>query len=195
MTTPGSKAADGPAPAGGAAEAVLITGVYGSGKSSAAEEIAYLLEQHGTRYALLDLDFLGWADTGTADRAGAVAMMLANLAAVTANYRRAGVTRYVLAWFARTAEDVQGVTQAIWMPLRVVRLTVGLGEIERRLSADITSGRRDDLRDAAASIAAGEGTGIGDVVIDSGQPVGKVARDVLAFLGWPACRAPHRGRG
>ena len=195
MTTPGSKAADGPAPAGGAAEAVLITGVYGSGKSSSAEEIAYLLEQHGTRYALLDLDFLGWADTGTADRAGEVAMMLANLAAVTANYRRAGVTRYVLAWFARTAEDVQGVAQAIGMPLRVVRLTVGLAEIERRLSADITSGRRDDLRDAAVSIAAGEGTGIGDVVIDSGQPAGKVARDVLAFLGWPAGPAPDRGRG
>jgi putative protein kinase ArgK-like GTPase of G3E family len=58
MSIPGSTGA-GPAPAAGAAEAVLITGVYGSGKSSAAEEIAYLLEQRGTRYALLDLDFLG----------------------------------------------------------------------------------------------------------------------------------------
>ncbi len=35
---------------------VLITGVYGSGKSSVAEEIAYLLEQRGEPYTLLDLD-------------------------------------------------------------------------------------------------------------------------------------------
>jgi hypothetical protein len=195
VTTPGSKAAAGPSPAGAAAEAVLITGVYGAGKSSAVEEIAYLLEQHGTRYALLDLDFLGWADTGAADRAGRVAVMLANLTAVTANYRRAGVTRYVLAWFARTAEDVQGVAQAIGMPLRVVRLTVELAQIEQRLSAGITSGRRDDLREAAASIAAGAGTGVGDVVIDSGRPVGTVARDVLGFLGWPGGPAPDPGHG
>ena len=50
-----------------AAEGVLLTGVYGSGKSSVAEEIAYLLEQRGDPYALLDLDYLGWAGTGTGD--------------------------------------------------------------------------------------------------------------------------------
>jgi adenylylsulfate kinase-like enzyme len=38
------------------AEGVLVTGVYGSGKSSVAAEIAYLLEQQGDPYALLDLD-------------------------------------------------------------------------------------------------------------------------------------------
>jgi len=42
--------------------------VYGSGKSSAAAEIAYVLEQQGAAYALLDLDYLGWASTGSADR-------------------------------------------------------------------------------------------------------------------------------
>ena len=41
------------------AEGVLLTGVYGSGKSSVAQEIAYLLEQRGEPYALLDLDYLG----------------------------------------------------------------------------------------------------------------------------------------
>jgi adenylylsulfate kinase-like enzyme len=40
------------------AEGVLLTGVYGSGKSSVAEEIAYLLEQRGEPCALLDLDYL-----------------------------------------------------------------------------------------------------------------------------------------
>ena len=41
------------------AEGVLITGVYGSGKSSVAAEIAYLLQQRRQPFALLDLDFLG----------------------------------------------------------------------------------------------------------------------------------------
>ncbi|HEY6276310.1 MAG TPA: hypothetical protein VIX86_08245 [Streptosporangiaceae bacterium] len=72
------------------AEGVLLTGVYGSGKSSVAEEIAYLLEQRAEPYALLDLDYLGWAGTGTSDRASEFGLMLANLAAVTTNYRRPG---------------------------------------------------------------------------------------------------------
>jgi adenylylsulfate kinase-like enzyme len=38
-------------------EGVLITGVYGSGKSTVGAEIAYLLEQRRQPYALLDLDF------------------------------------------------------------------------------------------------------------------------------------------
>jgi adenylylsulfate kinase-like enzyme len=58
------------------AERVLLTGVYGWGKSSVAEEIAYLLEQRGDRYALLDLDFLSWAGTGTDDRAAEFGLML-----------------------------------------------------------------------------------------------------------------------
>jgi adenylylsulfate kinase-like enzyme len=44
---------------------VLITGVYGSGKSSVAEEMVAVLEEHNAPYALLDLDLLAWFDTGT----------------------------------------------------------------------------------------------------------------------------------
>jgi hypothetical protein len=35
------------------ADGVLLTGVYGSGQGSVAEEITYLLEQRGEPYALL----------------------------------------------------------------------------------------------------------------------------------------------
>ena len=51
------------------AEGVLLTGVYGPGRDSVAEEITYLLEQRGKPYALLDLDYLSWAGTGNDDRA------------------------------------------------------------------------------------------------------------------------------
>ena len=81
---------------GHGADGVLLTGVYGSGKSSVAAEIAYLLEQRGEPYALLDLDYLSWAGTGSEDRAEEFGLMLANLAAVAGNYRRAGLRRFVL---------------------------------------------------------------------------------------------------
>jgi hypothetical protein len=166
------------------AEGVLLTGVYGSGKSSVAEEIAYLLEQRGEPYALLDLDYLSWAGTGTDDRAAEVGLMLQNLAAVAANYRQAGIRMFVLAYFARSAGEVQSIGEALGLPLRVVRLTVPMPDIERRLAGDVTSGRRDDLREAASSIAAAEGAGVEDVAIGNDRPIGVVARNVMSFLGW-----------
>jgi hypothetical protein len=166
------------------AEGVLLTGVYGSGKSSVAQEIAYLLEQRGEPYALLDLDYLSWAGDGTSDRASEFGLMLENLAAVAANYRRAGIRLFVLAYFVRSPGEVRGVREALGLPLRVARLTVRLPEIERRLAGDVTSGRRDDLRAAAASIAAAEGAGVEDVVTGNDRPIGVAARDVMTFLGW-----------
>jgi hypothetical protein len=166
------------------AEGVVLTGVYGTGKSSVAEEIAYLLEQRGEPYALLDLDYLSWAGTGDGDRATGFGLLRQNLAAVAANYRRAGIRRFVLAYFARDPGEVQGVQQALGLPLRVVRLIVPLPVIEQRLAGDVTSGRRDDLRAAAALIATGAGAGVGDVTVSNDRPVGEVAHEVLAFLGW-----------
>jgi adenylylsulfate kinase len=166
------------------AEGVLITGVYGSGKSSVAAEIAYLLEQRGEPYALLDLDYLGWAGQAGSDGQGESGLMLRNLAAVARNYRQAGIVLFVLAYFARDPSQVQGIREALGLPLRVVRLTVPLADIEQRLAGDVTSGRRDDLREAAAAIAASEGAGVEDVVIRNDRPVGIAARQALTFLGW-----------
>jgi hypothetical protein len=63
-------------------------------------------------------------------------------------------------------------------------LAVPLRDIERRLAGDVTSHLLDDLREAAASIAAAEGAGVEDVVIGNDRPIGVVAQDVLSFLGW-----------
>lgn len=166
------------------AEGVLLTGVYGSGKSSVAEEIAYVLEQRGEPYALLDLDYLSWAGTGIDDRAAEFEWLLQNLAAVAANYRQAGIGLFVLAYFARSSGEVEAVRNALGLPLRVARLTASLSDIEQRLAHDVTSGRRDDLREAAASIAAAEGTGVEDVVIRNDGPIALVAQQVMTFLGW-----------
>jgi hypothetical protein len=165
-------------------EGVLITGVYGSGKSSVAAEIAYLLEQRGEPYALLDLDYLGWANAGRADRAAEVRLMLANLAAVAANYRQAGIGRFVLAWSVRDAGELQGVRDAAGLPLRVAQLVVPLADIEHHLASDVTAGRRDDLRAAAEALAVGQGEGLADIALRNDRPVGVVAAELMTFLRW-----------
>ena len=167
------------------AEGVLITGVYGSGKSSVAAEIAYLLEGHGEPYALLDLDYLSWAGLDTGDRAAEIELMRQNLAAVTPNYRRIGVTLFVLAYFVRSAAEVQAIRTALNLSLKVVRLTVPLSVIEQRLGSDVTSGRRDDLREAARQVATAEGDGLEDLTTVNDRPVGVVAQEIMTFLGWP----------
>jgi adenylylsulfate kinase-like enzyme len=119
------------------AEGVLITGVYGSGKSSVAAEIAYLLEQQERRFALLDLDYLSWAGPDTGDRATEMGLLSQNLAAIVPNYRRIGVTLFVLAYFVRDAAEVQAIRAALDLPLKVVRLAVPLAVIEQRLARDV----------------------------------------------------------
>jgi len=102
---------------------------------------------------------------------------------VAANYRRAGIRFFVLAYFARSPSEVQEVRDALGLPLRVVRLTVSLPDIEQRLASDVTTGRRDDLREAASSIAAAEGVGVEDMAVSNERPIRVVARDVMTLLG------------
>jgi len=167
------------------AEGVLITGVYGSGKSSVAAEIAYLLEQQERPFALLDLDYLSWAGPDTGDRAAEIELLTQNLAAIVPNYRRLSVTLFVLAYFIRNTAEVQAIQAALDLPLKVVRLAVPLAVIEQRLASDVTSGRRDDLREAAEQIATAEGVGPEHVTVVNDRPVDVVAQEIMTFLGWP----------
>jgi energy-coupling factor transporter ATP-binding protein EcfA2 len=165
-------------------EGVLITGVYGSGKSTVAAEIAYLLEQRRQPYALLDLDFLSWGVNYRYDEAAGFSLMLRNLAAVASNYREAGISVFVMAYFVSGHEELRGIREAVGVPLRVVRLSLPLPHIEQRLAADVTTERQEELREAARQLAAGEGVGIEDVVLANDRPVGIVAQQVMTWLGW-----------
>ena len=90
----------------------------------------------------------------------------------------------MLAWFVRDQGALRGVQEAVGVPLRVVRLSVPLPDIERRLAVDATTERQDDLQVAAASIAAGVGVGVEDAVVDNDRPIPVVAREVMTWLGW-----------
>jgi adenylylsulfate kinase len=167
-------------------EAVLLTGLYGTGKSTIAAEMADLLEDAGAPYAAIDLDWLMWCNAGVGDRAGEHAMMLRNLRAVMANYRVAGARYYVLARWIRDRAELTGVEATMAMPLRTVELVVPLDEITRRLAPDPTTGRRDDLAETAAWVAGGHaGAAVADHRVDNDRPVGEVAVEILRWLGWP----------
>jgi adenylylsulfate kinase-like enzyme len=165
-------------------EGVLITGVYGAGKSTVAAEISYLLEQRRQPYALLDLDFLGWGVNSFDRSAAGNPFMLRNLAAVVSNYREGGISVFVLAYFVSSHDELRGIREACGVPLRVVRLSVPLPDIEQRLSADMTTERREELREAARQIAAAEGVGIEDIVLANDRPVPVVAEQIVTWLGW-----------
>ena len=66
-------------------QAALITGLFGTGKSSVAIEMAGVLEQRGLPYAVIDLDWLCWGWAGGVE-GSEHRMMLANLAPVMTNY-------------------------------------------------------------------------------------------------------------
>ena len=167
----------------GEPQAALITGLFGTGKSSVVVEMADVLEHHALPYAAIDLDWLCWGWAGGAE-ASEHRMMLANLAPVMTNYLGAGVRYLVLARSIRTAAELASLRSALPMPLRVVELTVPFSEIERRLAPDITAARRDDLRDAEAWLAAGEGVGFGDRSVPNDRSLRTVAAEILGWLGW-----------
>ena len=160
------------------------------GQDSVAEELAAVLEEHNAPYALLELDFLAWFDTGGEGGPTEHRMMLRNLAALVGNYLGVGVRFFVLAKALRDRAQLEDLRAGLPMPLKVVRLTVPLEEIEERLSHDPTTGRRDDLREAAVWVAASFGVGIEDLTVPNDRPIRKVAVEVLGWLGWPERGSP-----
>jgi hypothetical protein len=166
-------------------EAVLITGVFGAGKSSVAVEIADVLEKRDAPYAVLDLDFLAWFHTGTEGEGTVHAMMLRNLSAVARNYLNAGVRFFILAGAIRDRSELDELGAVLSMRLQVVRLTLPLERIRERLRSDVTAGRQDDLREAADWVTQNTGVGIEDLTIANDGPIRQVAQDIVDWLGWP----------
>lgn len=165
-------------------DGVLITGVYGTGKSSVAAEIAQTLEDRGVPYGAIDLDWLTWFDVPAMDEVAAQDVYLANVATVVRNYCDFGVRHVVLAGSVRNRDGVQALEEAAATPLRVVRLEVTLDEIARRLRADPTSGRRNDLKVAAQWLAESVGVGFEDLSIANAGPIQSVACEIIDWLGW-----------
>jgi len=164
--------------------AVLLTGLYGAGKTSVTEEIAEILQERALPYAALDLDWLGWFDAGWDDDEAEHELMLKNLGDVVANYRSAGIRYFVLALSIETSAELIAIQTTLDMPLRVVRLDVDLPTITKRLEGDVTTARRVDLHWAGVWLSEGRGIGFEDFVVPNDRPIRVVATEILGLIGW-----------
>ncbi len=137
------------------ARAVVLTGAYGSGKTTTAVEIADRLDAAGVPSAAIDLDWLGWHSAPGIDEHDDPRLTLANLAAMRAIYLEAGVRSFVLAWrVPRREATSRRLRDVLRMPATVVRIDVPIEVIEHRLGGDPNASRADDLRVATADLAA-----------------------------------------
>ena len=162
-----------------APRAIVLTGVFGSGKSSMAGEIADLVEGD-LPYAAIDLDWLAWFDTMDGSPEHEVGdVELKNVSDVVRNYLDAGVRLFLIAGAIRDAAELARLQGVLPMPLTVVRLDVPVTEIEARLGDEMTAGRQDDLRRTRAWIAAGQGTGFEDLVVANDRPLRVVALEII----------------
>jgi chloramphenicol 3-O-phosphotransferase len=166
------------------AEAVVLTGVYGAGKTSVLEEIAHILEGRGVRFGAIDLDWLGWFDPGHGGHRAGLPVKLKNVDAVTGNYYDAGIRRFALAGALEFPSDADDIRTTLAMPLTVVRLIAPVEEIERRLSASVPAGRQDDLEVAKRWLTEGRGEAVAGAVIENTGPIREVALHVLSILDW-----------
>jgi hypothetical protein len=163
-------------------QGVLVTGVYGVGKTALVEEIADILERRGLPYAAVDVDWLWWFTPP--DEATGAAVLLANLADVVGRYVASGVRYVAMAHSVPDAGAVDDIRKAVGMPLRVVGLRLPYADIRDRLATAVTRGRQVDLAVAGEWLASGKGVGFEDLVLTSDRPVGELATEVIEWLGW-----------
>lgn len=117
--------------------ALLLTGPYGAGKAALVAEIAGLLEGR-VPYAAIDLDWLAWYNDGVTPghSPAAFEMLVRNLASVVGNYREAAIGHFLLAGAILDDASHERLIGAMGMPIRVVRISAPIAEIERRLASD-----------------------------------------------------------
>jgi hypothetical protein len=161
---------------------LLITGAYGTGKSTLAAEIAELLADRHIPCAAVDIDWLGWFWLPGKREHTVNDIVVANLSAVAGNYGAAGVARLILAGTIRTKAELAQLAAVLPAPLRILQLTVSLDEISRRIGADALSSRADDLAISATEPDAG--AEIADLSLPNEGDIGELARRVTDWLGW-----------
>ena len=169
------------------AEAILLTGAVGVGKTTVLTEIGELLEAAREPYALVDLDWLAWVRPAEGSGATVTGVLCENLRQVAATFRSVGVRRVAVARAVCDPGELEAIRVALGADrLTVARLTAEPAAIERRLRARDRGARlTEHLLEARAFGAAAEAAGIGDVVLatDDADPAA-TARAALAQAKW-----------
>ncbi|MEW1887893.1 MULTISPECIES: AAA family ATPase [unclassified Streptomyces] len=118
----------------GGAQALLVNGTVGVGKTSVAEAVGDLLADAGVSHAVLDLDWLrkSWpAPPGDRFNFG---LLLRNVRSIAGNYLDAGATRLVLAGVVERQDERKQLADAVGADLTVCWLQAELPVIHQRLA-------------------------------------------------------------
>lgn len=164
--------------------AILISGPVGSGKTTLLDEIGAFLAQAGEPYALVDADWLAWVHTAPGATLTVHDVLVENLRAVWATFRRAGVRRLVVARFLQEREQVHAVRDALAeTDLFVVRLDVPVDELRERLRGRDSG---DELAEHLALMEEPGATGLEDAVVDGSaeRAPREIAAEILTVAGW-----------
>jgi hypothetical protein len=161
---------------------LLITGAYGTGKTTLATELVDMLAAAKVPCAAIDIDWLDWAWL-PGDRPHTVNdIAVANLRAMVHTFTSAGVERFVLAGTIKTADELSHLAAVVPGPIRVVQLTAPMAVIARRLRADALTSRAYDL--AVSATEPDAGAAIADLRLANDGPIGELALRVLDWLAW-----------
>jgi hypothetical protein len=165
---------------------LVITGPVGVGKSTIANEAAWLLRQADVPHALVDLDRIEQCWPVPADDPGNERVSHRNLACMWANFRQAGADRLILVRVLEARSLLRRVTKAVpGAQFTVVRLRAPLAVLHERIRSREASDP-DWFLDAATHTAeVFERAQVEDHLVDNeNRPATVVAEEVLYRVGW-----------
>ncbi|MGX2996946.1 hypothetical protein JNUCC64_22205 [Streptomyces sp. JNUCC 64] len=176
------------------AEALLIGGRAGVGKTTVGWEVSALLRSAAVAHVVVDGDFMAQAHPAPEGDPRRSELAEANLTAVWANFARRGYHRLV---YTNTVSVLPGSTgmfrRALGPGTRIVRvlLTASDATVHERLTRrEIGSELERELANSARKARLLEGGSDPDTVrvATDGRTVADIAREVVAATGWSGTR-------
>jgi adenylylsulfate kinase-like enzyme len=167
------------------ADAVVIRGPTGIGKTSTAWILHTLLRDARVPHAALDIDWLtgSWPEHGEWN----METRHRHVAMIAESYRQHLDVRYfVVSGIVRSAEEVERLRVCLGArELAVCRLHAPLSVVEARLRRRQPPEAIDWFLGQAATLDAQlPADGLDDFVVDADQPIGRVAEEIADLLGW-----------
>jgi hypothetical protein len=165
---------------------LVITGPVGVGKSTIANEAAWLLRQADVPHALVDLDRIEQCWPVPADDPWNERVSHRNLACMWANFRQAGADRLILVRVLEARSLLRRVTEAVpGAQVTVVRLRAPLAVLHERIRSREASDPAWFLGAATHTAEVFEQARVEDHLVDNeNRPATVVAEEVLHRVGW-----------
>jgi len=165
---------------------LVITGPVGVGKSTIANEAAWLLRQADVPHALVDLDRIEQCWPVPADDPWNERVSHRNLACMWANFRQAGADRLILVRVLEARSLLRRVAQAVpGAQITVVRLRASLSVLHERIRSREASDPSWFLGGATLTAEVFERAQVEDHLVDNeNRPVTVVAQEVLHRVAW-----------